>query len=145
MGFLIGFGMERPRLAASVKRMTQRPNHVNYSLNKIRDSLFKIKHWEIRLGTYSDIENEKATWFIDPPYQYGGECYPESNRNIDFKMLGEWCLNRDGQVIVCENTRATWMGFLPLARHKTRTGFQKEAIWSNVPTPYDMQQSKMFL
>ena len=37
----------------------------------IAQNLNKIKHWEIRKDDYRNIENEDATWFIDPPYQHG--------------------------------------------------------------------------
>ena len=103
-------------------------------------NLYKIRHWEIKLGSYDELENEEATWFIDPPYQYGGEHYRESNKNIDFAMLGEWCKSRNGQVIVCENTKADWLDFRKVtelngARHKTT-----EVIWSNLKTNYDNEQ-----
>lgn len=84
----------------------------------------KIKHWDIRNCDYTDIDNKNATWFIDPPYQFGGEHYPMSNKQIDFKHLEEWCSNRNGEIIVCENTKADWMKFEPLvlmkgSKHKT--------------------------
>ena len=84
----------------------------------------KIKHWDIRNCDYTDIDNKNATWFIDPPYQFGGEHYPMSNKQIDFKHLAEWCINRNGEIIVCENTKADWMKFEPLvlmkgSKHKT--------------------------
>jgi site-specific DNA-adenine methylase len=143
IGFLVGFGMERPRVTASVKRMNMRPNHVNYSLNRIARNLFKIKHWNIKQGCYSEIENQKATWFVDPPYQIGGHCYTHSNKNIDFNGLSEWCKSREGQVIVCESLQADWMDFKPLTTHKGVRGMQKEGIWCNEPTAYDNQQLKL--
>jgi hypothetical protein len=44
--------------------------------------------------------------------------------------LAEWCKSREGQVIICENSKATWMDFQPLRelsgqRHKTL-----EVIWT---------------
>lgn len=143
MGFLIGFGMERPRVTASVKRMISRPNHVNYSLNRIKNNLFKIRHWEIEYGTYSDIKDEPATWFIDPPYQYGGTAYPMSSKHIDFGSLADWSRNRSGQIIVCENIRANWMEFSLLASHKTKTGFQHEGMWTNDKNIFGNQQLKL--
>lgn len=145
IGFLIGFGMERPRKTASVKRMTMRPNHVNYSLNRIAKNLWKIKHWDIRVGDYSDIENQQATWFVDPPYEFGGHCYQHPNKNINYPHLASWCEEREGQVIVCENTQATWMDFKPMMEHKGSKGMQKEAIWTNEVTHYDAVQTKIFL
>ena len=63
------------------------------------------------LHTKVDLENEEATWFIDPPYQFGGHEYKCSNKQIDFAKLAEWCEDRNGQAIVCENTKATWLPF----------------------------------
>lgn len=141
LGFLIGFGMERPRKTASEKRMIQRPNHVNYSLNRIAGSLHKIRHWEIVHGSYEDIENQKATWFVDPPYQNGDHVYIESNKNLCYSRLAKWSKSRNGQVIVCESIGADWMDFKPLTSHKGVRGMQKELIWSNVPISY---QSHLF-
>ncbi len=110
-------------------------------LKNIADNLHKIKHWEIRQGSYDQIENQEATWFIDPPYQFGGHSYKESNKNIDFNNLAEWCKTRKGQAIVCENTKADWLPFKPVVEFigtvKLKT---TEAIWSNQRTNYDCEQ-----
>jgi hypothetical protein len=49
---------------------------------------------------------------------------------------------RNGQVIVCENTKADWLNFKPVIEF---TGTQKlttvEAIWSNIQTNYDCEQT----
>lgn len=111
---------------------------------KIASNLHKIRHWKIMHGSFEDIPNQKATWYVDPPYQFGGEHYKESNKKIDFKKLGEWCESRKGQVIVCENTKADWMDFKPMVQF---SGLQKtttEAIWSNQPTAFDNEQISMF-
>ena len=94
--------------------MKIRPNTQDYKLNMIAENLHKIKHWDIRQGDFKDLENEEATWFIDPPYQFGGEYYKFGNKNMNFKELGEWCMSRNGQVIVCENSKADWLDFEPL-------------------------------
>ena len=88
--------------------------NVEYDLKRIAKEIYKIKHWEIREASYEDLENEEATWFIDPPYQFGGHEYKCSNKNIDFTKLAEWCKSRNGQVIVCENSKADWLDFEPL-------------------------------
>lgn len=109
------------------------------------ENLHKIKHWNIELGNYEDLQNEEATWFIDPPYQFGGHEYKFSNKEIDFNKLADWCKNRNGQTIVCENTKADWMEFKPMVSF---TGTEKltttEAIWSNMPTNYDNEQLHLF-
>lgn len=144
LGFLVGFGLERPRKKATSNRTTNRPNFVNYSLNRIAKNLFKIRHWKIRQGSYESIGDHEATWFIDPPYQFGGKNYVEGSDRIDFHTLGKWCKSRSGQVIVCENTKATWMDFKPMRIHKVAHGMQQEAIWCNQPTEYDYLQQNLF-
>lgn len=143
MGFLVGYGLERPRVKATT-RLTHRPNFINFSLIRIAKQLFKIRHWVIQHGSYENIKNQKATWFIDPPYKKGGECYPESSNNINFNKLANWSMERDGQVIICENINADWLIFNPLMRHKTRCGVQKEGIWTNEPTGFDNLQIQLF-
>lgn len=139
IGFLICRGMESPR-----KNVSSFVGDISGKLKEISKNVFKIKHWKIINGSYEEIENVDATWFIDPPYQYGGEHYIESTKNIDFKKLADWCISRNGQVIVCENTKADWLPFRPMvemvgSKHKTT-----EAIWSNKQTNYDIEQLKLF-
>jgi len=109
---------------------------------RIADSLELIRHWEIKLGSYTELENEEATWFIDPPYMYGGEHYKESNKSIDFNKLAEWCKTRNGQTIVCENMKADWLPFKPLKKIQGACQTNTiEAIWSNHKTNYDCEQT----
>lgn len=144
MGFLIGFGSASPRQTVS-PQIIVRPNRVNYVIKRISRDLFKIRHWQILHGGYADIDNQKATWYIDPPYQYGGQHYMESSKNIDFKHLSDWCKTKQGQTIVCETTKADWMDFVPMIQHKgIKSGMQCEAIWSNYPTAFDNLQAKLF-
>lgn len=139
IGFLICRGMESPR-----ENVSSFVGDITDALKNISEQVERIKHWEIKLGCYKDIENIEATWFIDPPYQFGGEHYVESSKNLNFIELGEWCKSRNGQIIVCENTKATWMPFKPM---KDMTGSQHktvEAIWSNHVTNYDNVQMGLF-
>ena len=111
------------------------------NINRIVENIDKIRHWEIKLGSYDELENEEATWFIDPPYQFGGKYYKESSKNIDFKKLADWCKTRNGQAIVCENTKADWMDFKPVIQIQgARNTDTVEAIWSNQRTNYDCEQ-----
>jgi len=97
-------------------------------INKIRlsNDVKKVKHWKIINNDYTSIENIPATWFVDPPYQgNGGKYYKHGNKNFNYDSLREWCLNRYGQLIVCENSEANWMNFTPLVdiqgqKHKTK-------------------------
>lgn len=69
-----------------------------------------IRHWKIKHGTYENIKNRKATWFVDPPYDSpSGKKYVYSS--VNYKDLSEWCKNRKGQTIVCEMEDANWLPF----------------------------------
>jgi len=139
-GFIIQGGVNAPRKTASPygHKMTATEK------KRIAENLFKIKHWQILMGSYEDLQNEKATWFIDPPYQFGGEYYIKSNKHIDFANLAEWCKSRLGQTIVCENTKADWLDFKPMKEMQGSMYKTTEAIWSNMPTNYDNVQQTLF-
>jgi len=114
MGFIITGAPSQPKKTASKWKTIIRPNTQNYKLNMISENLYKIRHWEIKEDSFENIRNEKATWFIDPPYQYGGEYYKFGNKKLDFTELGDWCESRKGDIIVCENSKADWLDFKPL-------------------------------
>jgi len=142
MGFIIMGGVNAPRkTVSSVGNFGQ---CVEREKNRISENLFKIKHWKILMGSYDDLQNENATWFIDPPYQFGGEYYIKSNKEIDFVKLSEWCKSRNGQTIVCENTKANWLDFKPMKEMQGSMYKTTEAIWSNIPTNYDAIQQTLF-
>ncbi|MEM4204137.1 MAG: hypothetical protein QXS54_08725 [Candidatus Methanomethylicaceae archaeon] len=134
-GFLAGRGTERPRLT-----VTEWGSETFRSdLMRIAANLYRIRHWEIRQGEYYELDNIEATWFIDPPYQYGGEVYIE--HNIDYEHLAEWCMTRKGQVIVCENSKATWLPFKPLVKFRGQKHDSEEVIWVNDYEKADKQLS----
>ena len=115
IGFIIVGAPSQPKKTASRWKTVVRPNTQEYKLNLIADSLYKIRHWKVIQGDYKDIENEKATWFIDPPYELGGQYYKYSNKDIDYKYLLKWSKSRLGESIVCENSNATWIKVKPIA------------------------------
>lgn len=78
-----------------------------------------------------------------PPYQFGGEHYIFSNKKIDFEHLATWSTERRGHVIVCENTKATWMDFKPFVTQNVLSGKNCEAIWSNYAIAQDCMQLSM--
>jgi site-specific DNA-adenine methylase len=104
---------------------------IKYKIQSTKDILPKIKHWDIRLGSYEDLINQKATWFIDPPYQRGGEHYKHSKKEIDFISLAKWSKEREGQIIVCENDGADWLPFNPLKEVWGGIKKSTEMIWLN--------------
>jgi site-specific DNA-adenine methylase len=135
---LIGFCINRGSI--SPKNIVQKwscqvaskPNWASttaYSLKRIASLLPEIKHWKTQLGDYKSIPNIEATWFIDPPYQFGGEHY--SFNDIEYSYLADWCKKRRGQVIVCENTKANWLPFQPLIKIQGQRVKTTEAIWTN--------------
>lgn len=86
--------------------------------DRIADQLKFIRHWKVQQGSYADLVNEKATWFIDPPYQgEAGKHYKFNHSQIDYEHLGKWCQSRQGMVIVCESSEADWLPFRPFVRN----------------------------
>jgi site-specific DNA-adenine methylase len=142
MGMLFTAAPLQPKKSPTKWRTELRPNTQNYRLETIAASLYKIKHWKIILGDYRLCENQEATWFIDPPYQFGGEYYVKSNRQLDYGYLAEWCAERKGQVIVCENHKANWLPFVPLVTMHGLRGNNQEMIYTN--GAFDSQASFQF-
>lgn len=137
IGFLLSTGKAYPskRPSAWVKNPAYQ-NRANLWSNKCRERLsntvMKIKHWQAIEGSYEMAPDIEATWFIDPPYQVKGKHYKESNKNIEYDRLAEWCKTRKGQVIVCENEGATWLPFRRLCEHKGLHRLPNtEAVWTN--------------
>lgn len=98
---------------------------------RIASNVHKFKHWRIFNKSYHDVENERATWFIDPPYQDKGKRYTCSSKDIDFRHLGDWCKSRSGLSIVCENSGADWLPFEPfeIIRGAYRRRQSQEVVW----------------
>tara|TARA_R110002012_G_C11600542_1_gene607232 strand:+ start:766 stop:1446 length:681 start_codon:yes stop_codon:yes gene_type:complete len=127
MGFWVTKGATQPR-----RSMTNGPNRGHWSekiKERIASQLQYIRHWQVRSECYSQLNDDTATWFIDPPYQVGGSHYTE--RDIDFKQLAKFCRKRRGQVIVCENGDAEWLPFKPFASTKGLKKNSSEVVWTN--------------
>ena len=133
IGFCINQGSAQPKTTAQLFNGWHRDR------STIAHSIEHVKAWNIQLGSYTDIPNQEATWFIDPPYQFGGEYYKLSNKDIDYMTLAEWCKSRKGQVIVCENTKANWLPFRPVAQLHGSKYNTTEAVWYN-----DLDQPRLF-
>jgi site-specific DNA-adenine methylase len=125
--WLIGFCINRG--SVTPKNIACDFNSWSSDKRFIADNLFKIKHWRIVCGSYEEAGDDPATWFIDPPYQVGGEHYHCSG--MDFPTLAQWCQSRRGQVIVCENTKANWLPFWPIGNMGGAYSATTEAMWSN--------------
>lgn len=127
---LIGYCINRG--SASRRNIAQKFNSWDKDKVRIANDLYKIKHWKIIQGSYQDIDvNICATWFVDPPYQFGGDRYIHSNKNLDYKKLSDWCQSLNGQVIVCENSNANWMDFKPLTSLQGQRHQTDEVVWYN--------------
>ncbi len=129
--YLIGFFLNNG--SAQPKKSPAKFNSWNAAKRQeIADNLQKIKHWKIFCGTYQDVPNENATWFIDPPYQTQGKWYQSSvnNKSINYADLADYCKTRSGQVIVCENIEAKWLPFKPLVSFHGQLHRKTEAIWT---------------
>jgi len=99
-----------------------------------------VKHWRAYDARYTDCPDDRATWFIDPPYIEAGRNYPFGSGGIDYQHLAEWCRSRPGQTIVCENEGADWLPFVPLIRGKRgstmndgKSRRRTEVIWCSDP------------
>lgn len=102
---------------------------------RIASQVDLIRHWKFIYGGYDCLPNITATWFIDPPYQKSGKYYRYGSRQIDYRGLANFCQNRIGQIIVCEQEGANWLPFDTFIRAKGNESkhggkISKEAIWS---------------
>lgn len=102
---------------------------------RIARQVHKVKHWQVIEGDYQDAPDVEATWHIDPPYDNQAGRYYTHQPN-SFRTLGQWCKQRQGLVMVCENEGAEWLPFRPLATIKANEGRNggkrsAEVIWTN--------------
>lgn len=129
IGWWLNKGTARPRKSPTTF-MLQYPQGGPYWGERIRERIATqvplIRHWKVSCGSYEDLPDKKATWYVDPPYQKaGGKGYPFGNNRIDYDALGEWCKKRRGQLIVCEGDDADWLPFRPLVPMDNMEGRQK--------------------
>jgi hypothetical protein len=106
---------------------------------KLREVIPEVAHWTVTNASYEDLLNVDATWFVDPPY-FGDPGRRYRTSTVDYEALGWWCINRRGQVIVCENSGADWLPFKSFdhSRVSIRSRYQKadrkEVMWVNGTT-----------
>jgi len=120
LGFVCGRGAQSPHNIYT--KWSEIGNSIKQTYNRLIKYQNRAKNWKITNLDYKNIPNQKATWFIDPPYQFGGSCYIKNK--INYEKLANWCKSRNGQVIVCENSKSNWLPFRPLKeiyglQHKT--------------------------
>lgn len=143
MGYMVGRGLSRPQYKVSPFVASEKQYHFKYSYQRIAKSLYKIRHWKFIHGNYFDHKNEIATWFIDPPYQFGGKNYP--CHKIDYEFLAAYSKSRMGQTIVCENSKANWLNFLNIKEIQGSNYKTTEAIWTNHHTHFNNVQQELIL
>lgn len=132
-------GPQRTLVAFESNRGTETPRNVAGKFNRwikagrqrMADNIYKVKHWKVTQLDYCDLPDVDATWFIDPPYQFGGHEYTIGGKGFDYAACRQFCETRRGQVIVCENTKADWMDFRPLVDIYGQRFHTTEAIWEN--------------
>lgn len=111
---------------------------------RVASQVESIKHWKVVHGSYAELPNVGATYFVDPPYETLQEHYRASHENpIDYKHLAQWCRSRKGQVIVCEKDGASWLPFRKLADIRAAHADRAcgEAIWTNDSVSVDAEPS----
>lgn len=92
----------------------------------------QIRHWRIINANYEEAPDIEATWFIDPPYSTPAGQHYKYNE-LDYIKLGQWCQERKGQTIVCEQRGAKWLPFQEFRTLKANvaTGKSHEVVWTN--------------
>jgi site-specific DNA-adenine methylase len=101
---------------------------------RIANQVEHIRHWQIYNTSYENAPNIEATWFIDPPYKRAGKKY--RCKFNDYENLAKYCMERKGQVIVCENAGEDWLPFKELGNiragnYNGKKPFSAEVIWTN--------------
>lgn len=135
VGFSLAIGRARPSPKATPMvlrnlKPTERLWH-GWNLRRkliIARQLKYIRHWKIQCGSYKDLPDMRATWFIDPPYNNkAGKTYVFNK--MDYRDLADWCKGRSGQVIVCEEEGADWLPFTKFRTMKATRGKISEVFW----------------
>jgi hypothetical protein len=106
---------------------------------RIASQLPQIRHWRVTEGSWADLPlgSHERTWFVDPPYNNRvGRRY--RYHDIDYRALGSWCYALPGQVIVCEQSGASWLPFEAFRAIKSTEGRLREnrsaeVVWTNSP------------
>ena len=135
IGFWLNKGCTEPKKTPSAwMRSGIRPKSMwgQAIKERIAHQLPLLKDWKVFHGSYAEIPNGQASWFIDPPYEKQGGLYTHSS--IEYSHLADWCKGRNGQVIVCESSGAAWLPFRDFYVGKGLEGKRgkkriHEAIW----------------
>ena len=137
-GFWITRGATHPNKTAS--QWMRDPRYIRWSwgehsISHIAAQVEHIRHWKILERNYCNSPNRQVTWFIDPPYIDSGTRYRYGSSNLDFSLLAQFCRERKGQVIVCEQDGADWLPFKSFYQAKANESvnggkISHEVIWT---------------
>jgi len=100
---------------------------LNYQLKRIANFIPHVRHFMSSCKDFRYLPDIRATWFIDPPYQKGGEHY--ATPPMKYQELREWIKTRRGQVIVCENIACDWIKVDPLREMQGQRQKSVEGIY----------------
>lgn len=143
VGFCMNSAAASPRKSLSTGRRKmaamgrKREGWSDDQRDMVADQVQHIRHWRVfQMGYERTVDfNPEATWFVDPPYNNrAGSHYVHSD--IDYPHLAQWCMSRNGQVIVCENEGADWLPFRTFGTFKANAMIEghvasREVIWTN--------------
>ena len=112
VGFWCSYGSATPKKTPTTWARPTAGKQLAGWCDKVRQRIAswvpRIKHWDVHCGSYSGAPDVPATWFVDPPYQTSaGKHYRFSD--VDHRALGMWVLQRQGQVIACDQAGANWL------------------------------------
>lgn len=101
--------------------------------NNLLEVVGKISHWQVFCGSYSELADREATWFVHLPSQLHGDKYPYGSSLIDYDDAGQWCLSRSGQIIALERgvkeERPSWLPYWKWMSSPFRTPHQPRNMW----------------
>jgi hypothetical protein len=135
--YLIGYWIVESQTVPSKRAYNRGGSWTELTRARLASQLQYIRHWTIEQKTYQLIDNERATWFVDPPYQISGTRYRCSSKKIDYAALADWCKERVGQVIACEgfpkgSPAPTWLPFKQLGTFLNASNdVYGELVWEN--------------
>ena len=133
---LIGFWLTESQTSSSRYPLSKSRggNWTDRKRSLVANQVELIKHWKVEKKSYDEIENQEATWFVDPPYSQAGKRYRKNT--IDYSHLATWCQERKGQTIVCEQSGADWLDFSTFKKNTNASNKKyEEVVWINpVPT-----------
>jgi site-specific DNA-adenine methylase len=130
IGFWLNRGSATPKKSRTAYSARSDKGQLNWGARakeRIASQVDLIRHWRVVNSSYSDLLDMDVTWFVDPPYVEKGKYYRFGFK--EYKDLAEWCLQRSGQVIVCEGKSADWLPFVSMGDFKTSLGKSEEQVY----------------